>query len=278
MVSACLLRGGPPHAGSLVGTTIGNDPGFPHRRRLPVIASDAPSRPPLANVVPAGNLYLIQPVPVTDRPAQEQPMSGRNRSGRDAMGAGLSALNKLAGTGLLDRFKARKPAERAVFEASKAGFRAVATANRTFAKAKGGAKPERLAGSGSTGLFDLTPTDEQKMIVEATARVRGRATASRGGRGRHRLRRPRHGAQALGHRARDHPARRARVARRHEHRARDHDRRARRRGARPRRHGPRGRLPGAGRRGQRARALGRRRSAGDLPARRSSARTCPPPP
>ena len=96
-------------------------------------------------------------------------MSGRNRSGRDAMGAGLSALNKLAGTGLLDRFKARKPAERAVFEASKAGFRAVATANRTFAKAKGGAKPERLAGSGSTGLFDLTPTDEQKMIVEATA-------------------------------------------------------------------------------------------------------------
>ncbi len=96
-------------------------------------------------------------------------MSGRNRSGRDAMGAGLSALNKLAGTGLLDRFKARKPAQRAVFEASKAGFRAVTTVNRTFAAAKGGAKPERLAGSGSTGLFDLTPTDEQKMIVEATA-------------------------------------------------------------------------------------------------------------
>jgi hypothetical protein len=85
------------------------------------------------------------------------------------MGAGLSALNKLAGTGLLDRFRARKPAERAVFEASKTGFRAVAAANRTFAKAKGGAKPERLAGSGSSGLFDLTPTDEQKMIVEATA-------------------------------------------------------------------------------------------------------------
>ncbi len=96
-------------------------------------------------------------------------MSGRNRSGRDAMGVGLSALNKLAGTGLLDRLRARKPAERAVFEASKAGFRAVATANRTFAKAKGGGKPERLAGSGSTGLFDLTPTDEQQMIVEATA-------------------------------------------------------------------------------------------------------------
>ena len=95
-------------------------------------------------------------------------MSGRNRRSRDAMGVGLAALNKLAGTGLLDRVRARKPAERAVFEASKAGFRAVTTANRTFANAKGKGKPERLAGSGSSGLFDLTPTDEQKMIVEAT--------------------------------------------------------------------------------------------------------------
>ncbi len=96
-------------------------------------------------------------------------MSGRNRRGRDAMGVGLAALNRLAGTGLLDRVRARKPAERAVFEASKAGFRALGAANRTFAKAKGGGKPERLAGSGSSGLFDLTPTDEQQMIVEATA-------------------------------------------------------------------------------------------------------------
>jgi alkylation response protein AidB-like acyl-CoA dehydrogenase len=96
-------------------------------------------------------------------------MSGRNRRGRDAMGAGLAAITRLAGAGVLDRFKARKPTERAVFEASKAGFRALGAANRTFAAAKAGGKPERLAGSGSTDLFDLTPTDEQQMIVEATA-------------------------------------------------------------------------------------------------------------
>jgi hypothetical protein len=85
------------------------------------------------------------------------------------MGAGLAALNKLAATGLLDRFKARRPAERVVFEASKAGFRTVAAANRTFSAAKKGGKPQRLPGSPSTGQFDLEPTDEQKMIVEATS-------------------------------------------------------------------------------------------------------------
>lgn len=97
-------------------------------------------------------------------------MSGRNRRGRDAMGAGLAAINKLASTGLLDRLRVRKPAERAVYEASRVGFKAVGAANRRFAgsgKSSGG-KPTRLAGAGSSGQFDLTPTDEQKMIVDAT--------------------------------------------------------------------------------------------------------------
>jgi hypothetical protein len=84
------------------------------------------------------------------------------------MGAGLAALNKLAAASVLDRFKARKHAERAVFEASKAGFRTMTAANRSFATVKKGGKPQRLPGTGSSGLFDLEPTDEQKMIVEAT--------------------------------------------------------------------------------------------------------------
>ncbi|HEY8302231.1 MAG TPA: acyl-CoA dehydrogenase family protein [Jatrophihabitans sp.] len=84
------------------------------------------------------------------------------------MGAGLAALTKLAQTSVLDRLNARKPAERAVYEASRTGFRAVGAASRTFAKVPGRGKPARPSGAASSGLFDLTPTDEQKMIVEAT--------------------------------------------------------------------------------------------------------------
>src|ERR1700758_1683176 len=100
--------------------------------------------------------------------AEEHRMSGRNRRGRDGMGVGLAALNRLAGAAVIDKLKLRKGVERAVFEGSKAGFRGVGAANRTFAAAAKRGKPERPGPAGERDLFDLTPTDEQKMIVEAT--------------------------------------------------------------------------------------------------------------
>jgi alkylation response protein AidB-like acyl-CoA dehydrogenase len=101
-------------------------------------------------------------------------MSGRNRRGRDAMGFGLAAMQKLAQAKVIDRLRLRKPAERAVYEASRVGFRAVGATNRSFAAvqqrgAKTSDEPERLVTSSGRDLFDLTPSDEQKMIVEATA-------------------------------------------------------------------------------------------------------------
>lgn len=96
-------------------------------------------------------------------------MAGRNRRGRDAMGAGLAALNRLAGVAVIDKLKLRKPIERVVFEGSKAGFRTVGVANRTFAAVQKRAKPERPGTATGRDLFDLTPTDEQQMIVAATA-------------------------------------------------------------------------------------------------------------
>jgi alkylation response protein AidB-like acyl-CoA dehydrogenase len=96
-------------------------------------------------------------------------MSGRNRRGRDAMGVGLAALNRLAGAAVIDKLRLRRPIERAVFEGSKAGFRGVGAANRTFAAVQKRNKPERPGVAANRDLFDLTPTDEQKMIVEATA-------------------------------------------------------------------------------------------------------------
>jgi alkylation response protein AidB-like acyl-CoA dehydrogenase len=95
-------------------------------------------------------------------------MAGRNRRGRDAMGVGLSALNRLAGVAVIDKLKLRRPIERAVFEGSKAGFRGVGAANRTFAAVQKRTKPERPGRASGRDLFDLTPTDEQKMIVDAT--------------------------------------------------------------------------------------------------------------
>jgi alkylation response protein AidB-like acyl-CoA dehydrogenase len=96
-------------------------------------------------------------------------MAGRNRRGRDAMGVGLAALNRLAGGAAIDKLKLRRPIERAVFEGSKVGFRGVGAANRTFAASQKRGKPERPGRAGNRDLFDLTPTDEQKMIVDATS-------------------------------------------------------------------------------------------------------------
>ncbi|CRK59614.1 Butyryl-CoA dehydrogenase [Alloactinosynnema sp. L-07] len=96
-------------------------------------------------------------------------MAGNEKVGtkpprRDAMGAALAVLNRLASTTVLDRFGLRKPVERTVYEATKTGFTAVGAASRTFAATTKLGKPGRLPKAPDTGLFDLTPTDEQQMI------------------------------------------------------------------------------------------------------------------
>jgi hypothetical protein len=98
--------------------------------------------------------------------ARSGPAASNRR--RDVMGFGLAALNRIAGAGIVDRLKLRKPAERAVYEASKAGFRTAGTASRRFASVKAGGQAQRPGQSSEPELFDLNPTDEQKMIVEAT--------------------------------------------------------------------------------------------------------------
>lgn len=99
----------------------------------------------------------------------------RSTRPRDAMGLGLAALNKLAGAGLIDRLGLRKPAERAVYQATRTGFRAAGAANRRFAATRTpgahtpGASAERPTPAPERELFDLTPSDEQAMIVQATS-------------------------------------------------------------------------------------------------------------
>ena len=84
-----------------------------------------------------------------------------------ALGLSLRALNRFAGLELVDRVGLREPAVRALREASKQGFRTAGAAGRTFAAASRLGRPARLPSGPRTGQFDLTPTDEQQMMVEA---------------------------------------------------------------------------------------------------------------
>ncbi|HXD56162.1 MAG TPA: acyl-CoA dehydrogenase family protein [Solirubrobacteraceae bacterium] len=85
------------------------------------------------------------------------------------MGIGLRALNRLAGSGALDRLGARKPIERALYRATKNGFRSATAASRAFKAAQNLAKPARQASTKPRALFDLTPDEEQQMLKEAVS-------------------------------------------------------------------------------------------------------------
>lgn len=84
-----------------------------------------------------------------------------------SMGLGLRALGRIAGSDVVDRLGVRKPAERVLYRATRDGFRAVGAATRTFKAVNGRRRPTRLSTTKSTGLFDLTPTDEQQMLQES---------------------------------------------------------------------------------------------------------------
>jgi len=80
---------------------------------------------------------------------------------------GLRTVTRLAGSDVLDRVGMRKPVERALYRASKGGFRVAVAAGRTFSVASKLGSPARQGTAKSSGLFDLTPDDEQAMLVEA---------------------------------------------------------------------------------------------------------------
>jgi hypothetical protein len=83
------------------------------------------------------------------------------------MGLGLRALRAAAASPLLDRLRMRKRAERALYKATKTGFRSAAAASRTFKSAQKLTGPSRQQRAPGGDLFDLTPTEEQQMLIEA---------------------------------------------------------------------------------------------------------------
>jgi hypothetical protein len=89
---------------------------------------------------------------------------------RSVMGLGLKALNRLAALPGMDRPETRKRVASVLHGASHAGFKAALAVNRPFKAARQLLKPLRPARTTPSDLFDLTPTDEQAMIVEAVRR------------------------------------------------------------------------------------------------------------
>ena len=86
------------------------------------------------------------------------------------MRAGLHTLRVVAGSPALDRLGLRGPAERALTAVTRETV-------RTFTRVPGIGKPVRQWPAREPELFDLTPTDEQAMLVDA---LRDFATKLRG--------------------------------------------------------------------------------------------------
>ncbi len=94
-------------------------------------------------------------------------MSTQQNITERGMAIGLRALNRFAGSPVVDRLGLRLPAERFLNGASKTTMRTAATAGRTFAAAQGLTRPARQPTGSNPGLFDLTPTDEQRMLRDS---------------------------------------------------------------------------------------------------------------
>jgi alkylation response protein AidB-like acyl-CoA dehydrogenase len=84
-----------------------------------------------------------------------------------SMGLGLKAMRQIAGLEVIDRVGLRGPAERALYVVTKNGMSAGAEAGRRFAAVQGRGQAGRPKSASSRGLFDLTPDEDQQMIVEA---------------------------------------------------------------------------------------------------------------
>jgi alkylation response protein AidB-like acyl-CoA dehydrogenase len=91
---------------------------------------------------------------------------------RDPIGYAVAAMNRLAQSDLLDKVGLRKQAEQAVFTVTRGGFRTATTAGRAFARAgKRGQAGRRAASATPRGVFDLTPTEDEQMLVDVVTEL-----------------------------------------------------------------------------------------------------------
>lgn len=91
---------------------------------------------------------------------------GLQKHNRTAIDVGMALLTPLMGQEFLDKYNLRDPLNRGIKYGVKHGFSAAGAATRQFKRIQGMGKPAtRLKASGAD-YFDLTPDDDQKMIVQ----------------------------------------------------------------------------------------------------------------
>lgn len=99
------------------------------------------------------------------------------------MAVGLRALNWVASSSAIERLGLRDPTLRLLHQASRTTGRAAARAGRTFAATQRLSGPARQSRNGHSDLFDLEPTEEQRLLRDsvrefALAEVRSAAPAA----------------------------------------------------------------------------------------------------
>ena len=91
---------------------------------------------------------------------------GLQKHKRSAIDIGMALLTPIMGQEFLDKYNLRDPLNRGIKYGVKHGFSAAGASTRQFKRIQGLGKPAtRLKPSGAD-YFDLTPDDDQKMIVE----------------------------------------------------------------------------------------------------------------
>ncbi len=100
------------------------------------------------------------------RPGGRHGLSSRET--RDPIGLAVAAVNRLAQSELIDRVGLRRQAEQVVYSTTRHGFRAATAAGRTWTRSGSRTPGRRPADAPSSGVFDLTPTEDEAMLVDVT--------------------------------------------------------------------------------------------------------------
>lgn len=112
---------------------------------------------------------MAKTAPSTPPTSARESAVGLHRHKRTATDIGLALITPLIGQEFLDRFHLRDGLNRGLKFGAKQAFSAIGASTRQFKKVQGlGKAPTRLSPSGAD-YFDLTPDDDQKMMVETVS-------------------------------------------------------------------------------------------------------------